>query len=860
MKRMIPWLFVVVWIITVHDGLTAQTTNIAPSAKIYLWPHPDVWETFSPSPLTDGSLYWPQKFYGNIGKQPARFEFRFDRPYSVNRVRLHQGARNENPLLRGNFAYSYRIMADRDGDGTYETQLAENSGLTDPAKHCDAWFEHTFQATSLRAVKFEPLEGDEGVFPTINEFEIYAIDTEPLSVPEFKARVSTNLTFSEDHGWAQELAAMPVPDAKHRLRRGLFVIPYDYLADRVKSPEEPLAQCPPFQNTVKALEAAHIDHIWFETVRLGPKPMDPPMYYRLLWPSKVGRGVDQNILAQFSEVIHQKDWQGIFWNHGRITGLRDLKTGLPPHDLSPEKACRLHGDVFRDTWSAVLKESMEMAGLDGAAVAPDEWQYGGGHFIGGKPVEPSDLPPSDPCHDAFRKRFGRDHLPRPGEDQVWREMVQFDLEGVAALYQHWAKVVHDTKPDAMTTTLLIANPMRGDSLDARNAWDLVGHAADIDYLCTDIYSMFPKARFATRLMRGANFPDPGTMIVFKGGPWGGMQKDTYSPFLEFAAGAMSAVFAGGKGACVYRYDYLRQSGYLDWASTTFEIMEHLSRLGIDDATTPRDIALLYSRAGEDWHWYNRRSTVGEGDPEIYNGYLYQQKISDLLLSHGYPFDLFYLDQADDVQHAIDNYRMLVVPFAHAVQPDVAAKLEKAAAQGKPIILVHALGELDYLGIAHKSPLLKSLLKHKSVTFLKGDEHCWMGDVTGFAAFGDQLLSKVDEKLGGKRAMRVDRAGLPVDYLVDATPLLKGDREAFVLVTNGGPWPITLGLGLDLADGQYDVRAFELREQADQSCMYGMYKASGDSHRPLTDDDLRDFGVSISPRELWVLHVKRSTKD
>ena len=381
-----------------------EAINVAPRAKIYLWPHPEIWETFSPSPLTDGSLYWPQKFYGSIGKQPGRFEFKLDRPYSVNKIRFHQGSRNENPVLRGNFASRYQILADADGDGTYETKLAEASGLTDPERHADTWMEHTFEARKIRAVKFEPLEGDAGVFPSLSEFEIYATDAQPAPATEVRSTSAAPLQFAENPQYAEQLSAMPMPDAKHRLRRAMYVIPHTYLA-RGDEPEVPLAEHPPFQNVMKDLEASHIDHLWLETVRLGPKPMNPPLYYRLLWPSKVATGLEQNILGQFSEEIHKHGWQGIFWNHGRITGLRDLKTGLPPHDLPPEKACRLHGDYFRDTWSAVLKESMEIAGLDGAAVGPDEWQYGGGHFLGGKPVGPHELGPAA-APDQPRARAG----------------------------------------------------------------------------------------------------------------------------------------------------------------------------------------------------------------------------------------------------------------------------------------------------------------------------------------------------------------------------------------------------------------------------------------------------------------------
>jgi hypothetical protein len=247
------WLAVVVCQATI-----AQTINVAPRSTIKLWPHPDPWWTPTPSLLTDGTLYIPQTFYGMLGKLPARYEFRLDRAYTIQQVRFHQGVRNDAPERRENYASAYRIRGDADGDYVYELTLAEARHELNAARSADNWMAHSFEPVRIRGIQLEALEGHGGVYPSISEFEINAIDAEPWSPPDAPTTTARIMRFVHDMALQNQCSAMPDPPFSQQLRRGMFVIPYDYLAQE----DNELTQQPLFKQMMQNLERMHLDHLW----------------------------------------------------------------------------------------------------------------------------------------------------------------------------------------------------------------------------------------------------------------------------------------------------------------------------------------------------------------------------------------------------------------------------------------------------------------------------------------------------------------------------------------------------------------------------------------------------------------------
>lgn len=282
---------------------------------------------------------------------------------------------------------------------------------------------------------------------------------------------------------------------------------------------------------------------------------------------------------------------------------------------------------------------------------------------------------------------------------------------------------------------------------------------------------------------------------------------------------------------------------------------------IEGADTPKDIALLFSRASEDFYalanedssidaWEDGSEDMLQSDhiqqanyisfhlnknTEQAKGFLAQKNVMHFLFKHGYPFDLIYLDSLTASQ--IAPYRVLILPFSYAVSEEAARVLEKAVATGKKVVLFDALGQVDQEGEQNDSARLQSLPGTDGVIQLGANDN-----VRACLADGSARLSEaMDTSLGENWSFRLfNRPGE-----LEATLLEKGERDKTVFIINWENQPLTAEIGVQLPEGDYRIEQRDLTQTAEFSV---------DGKQRFSANDLRSLSIPLGPEEVRILHI------
>jgi hypothetical protein len=284
-----------------------------------------------------------------------------------------------------------------------------------------------------------------------------------------------------------------------------------------------------------------------------------------------------------------------------------------------------------------------------------------------------------------------------------------------------------------------------------------------------------------------------------------MQK-TFRPVWSYAA-PITVLAHGGGGASYYRYNYLTDNpSYAKNAAKTYGMYQFLETRGISPNRTPPCVAMLESRAGQDW-WQLKMLTgskpediikkdaktveverVGGGgivtttvqssraqQCERIRGQVHHKVILERLLEESIPFDQFYLDHPADLA-ALKDYRLAILPFPYSIPKESVAALEKAAQGGLKLLLIRHKGETDPLGEPYpEGPLLAQLLKKypQQVQFWEDDLMAQGSNPQWIAKF----KQFVDETVGNTAPIRVEKEG---DVEVAMRETADGKRFVFLI--------------------------------------------------------------------------------
>lgn len=463
------------------------------------------------------------------------------------------------------------------------------------------------------------------------------------------------------------------------------------------------------------------------------------------WPSKVIPGTKTNYLRKVCETLHKHNIKVIVSVPFFIpfdTGKQYLHGGQSDWHLLPPCPCLINDDfpvkLGERLYSEILKN-----GADGIILGGDEFGAEGHRFI--------TISPYDPCIKKFFRKYGYKQLPIDAEDTLrYRRWEIFEYEGVANLFKKWTSSIKKTKKDAIATCLLISWPICfSDRMWSGLAYDIIGFKSGMDYITLDYYRPLTTIK---RLI-AANPKRKGGYL------WRiGFFKPGYIPFereIDIYGPLLAVLGQSGKNLAsieLYEHRHIitpkpdkeRERGY-KIVKKTFNLIKYMQKERIEEAKTPEKIAVLYSRAGEDW-WQLKNGYIQSASPTIMKntygpdwmkvftekitekrtlenlkqmeGYIWHQAIMDLLTSYGYPYDLYYLDQTESLKN-LDKYDVLILPFCYSISKKSAKMIEKALKKGTKIILINYKGETDQWGEKYEKPIFSDI-KPDEGKFMKLD--------------------------------------------------------------------------------------------------------------------------------------------
>jgi hypothetical protein len=555
------------------------------------------------------------------------------------------------------------------------------------------------------------------------------------------------------------------------------------------------------------------------------------------WPSKVANGTDENILKALCDALHKE-------------GLKVYV--MPSSALSPpfaggslfiypkEESSRypqmkqfpgiVHGKHYRDNWLALLDEAMA-SGADGVSLCPDE-NYYKGHFM-------ETLPRDDEGRKLYQQRFGYP-LPFHEEDSLkFRQWILMRHQGICGLYQYWAEKLKGKYPGVHLTSRFMV-PVSGYSniTETGIPLDILGETGALNELSSDYLGPY-----GIQMMAAANGWRKGGMC-FDACMWGPLQGADRKTDMEIMGEVMWSVMYGLGAIDVYRENYLWEQGTLPGFIRAFGVLSDLERLGVKDARPPAKIALLSSRTSIDWWqikawWGEHQDLHWDRGVEGTRGWFADSTVYNILQQNGIPFDWFFLDN-DQHLDKLDNYKLLIIPFAHSISKEAIEKIKEAADKGTRIILFDGkAGSADRWGEPYAEPALKELLdSEKAVLF---EEDILADGATDI--FAGKVAKTIQDILGENIPLKLETYG----RWIDATLLEKNPEEYFLFLLNWEKAGLTrVDVGLSLPEGNYEVMA----RDADF-----WYKASINGKTTLSRQDMNNFRVWMVPETVYVFYIR-----
>ncbi|OGV31214.1 MAG: hypothetical protein A2020_00490 [Lentisphaerae bacterium GWF2_45_14] len=682
----------------------------------------------------------------------ASVSLEFPEIRNLKKIRLRILAYNCEGVNFGT-AKNYILNADKNGDGVFETNLGsiENKG--------DKWIEFKLEKPlSCKGLSVHAEGGGTSIYSGLAAIEAY-VDGKELKAAEniFK---SPELKLEK----ISELKDVELKDDK--LQRVIYIwgINSAYVSeDSIKKIKDLgvntiilYSNVPAPLNEIEKGEKftipkdAECRWLWERGCKML-KDAGKDKFTAVAWPSEVVVGLKENLLSAVCGKFHKYGIKVIasypvtipfdmikHYGHG---GQSDWHGGY-----APSCPCMTNSDFLKRVGSKLAEEALK-SGADGVILGGDEFNAEG-HRL-------ANISPHDPCVDKFLKKYGYATLPVDADDTLrYRQWELFEYEGVAELFKTWASHAKTTKSDAVATCLLVPSPICfSDRMWSGIAFDIIGRNSGMDYMSTDYY----RPLTTIKIIQAAS---PGR----KGGyTWRlGYFKPGYIPFaneIDASGVLLSMLGQCGKGLAsveVYENRHIcnpkkgQQDNVRDKAAkelaNTFVIMKNLQQRGICEAAPPKNIAMLYSRASEDWYqlrngyiqsasplmmsktwgndWLNifSKKITPERTEENFaqmEGYIWHQAIMDLFTSRGYPYELFYLDNPESLKE-LNDYRTIIIPFAYSISDESVERLEDAIDNGVKLIVINRKGETDEMGQVRKAPALEKFRGQKNVEIIEFD--------------------------------------------------------------------------------------------------------------------------------------------
>jgi len=782
------------WQFEIGAEIPAGTSlvNIAPYADIRCKPYAGLTRNFVD---IDPSLRTFSFVEPGVPIASKVFDFLFASPQWVAEVRW------TSPFTR------WALLGDSDGDGEFDRVIAMD--LAEATSRGDSWKHRT--VVNVRLWPAEPFRAIRMVDLAVpgNNYGSHIYDFQILAPAERVAfdRPHPHAVMRGEHlagdlplvAVGGQISVEPAP-ADKQLPRGFHIEPWmfglDEWIDRPADERPPLGQHEPFTSFVAALRKhnANTVNLW------PPKKFNDPrgqgVYEMpLLWPSQFDRhSLDENILAQVAAAFRE---------HG-IRFMSMTRTSYPkPAEDMPELELK-HPDLPMCQPQAVkylagIVKEQTLSGVDGVGIGFDEQEW---HFLS-SPAAYRWGPPGE----LFTARYGMAGPGDVGDTVAYRKWVDFGYRQFAEYLANAAAIAKQANPGVITKcpVSVTGSSTYNDRIKAGIAEDILQRTADLDYTRAYAYLGWHAlghyvTAFATKVTSGGRL-DRKTVSLHNC-PWADSPETYpgfylhYPPIYQLAS-PISAVMHGGNMPLIWRWNWIFRDGYEKQVEAAYGMLGTLSAWGLTEAATPKSIAVVRSRASEDW-WQIRGRFNPRGDiMDQARGHILFKAVLEILLTNGYPFDVLYLDYPDELAEALPKYDLVILPFPYSVSRASAEAIGAYVAGGKPVIALDRLGETDEWGEPHQAPVLAPIFRSNERAVLFGQDLTQFGQHRQTVAAFRTLL---DGLLGDRKPTFLESYGNDVEMAL----LEKGPTDKFLALMNWTDRPVVVDAGVNVAAGSYRV--------------------------------------------------------
>jgi len=769
---------------------------------------------------------------GGTPARANRYEFHYDQPQTIATIRW---AVPGGPWI---------LLADTTGNGQYTQVLRMDleGKVTNPGGvwQSRCWLTNTFWPP-VKAYGIA-LVNPAGAM-SIYDFQILTSEANP------PFPLATALEPGVAPLAAGAALTVPDPPVEQQIMKGFHIEPWMFniegwlRMDKAKRP--PLSEYKPFADYVAEIKRLHGNTLNMWPPKIGSARGPRTYEMDMMWPSQYDKWtIDEDALTAVCDAFHKA---------GITLGVMDRCPYPKALEDFPKTATR---DLpapyidrrYREYLAGVVREEVK-AGAAIVGSGYDEeaftWQSTAGEGLPNMISDPKSA--GLLTRKTFEEQYHAAIPDGPADTEAWRKWIVYTYDSFASFIKDGTDAAKATNPKVLTKTPVTVLDMVGNRrIDYGVAHDIIGHTANLDLFRASGYESNQDqghyvAAASTKYGMAANKTRGTDSLHNNPWAWSGPEASPgyyleTSPQL-FAAPPMSAVMNGGKLPLYWRQDHIYDGGYDKYVVQVYGMLDTLSAWGMKNATVPRSIMVLDSRASQDW-WQVRQRYNPAGNPlDQTRGFLCSKWLLETLFTNAYSFDMYYLEHPEDFANQLPKYDLVILPFAYSIKQSTYDLLAKAAANGTKFILLDRQGETDEWGNPYPAPLFRPLIDSGKVTFI-GDDVTKVGHYPDFL---DRFTGLLDKALGAKKLLYLNDYGNDVEM----TCLEKNPQERFVCLINWTDRPIEVDAGVTMPDGQYQV------QQRDMESINAM-TISGKT--TVSAADLRKFRVPLKSWDIRVLYI------
>ena len=686
---------------------SSNNINIATFSKIYTTPYIGA----SVYKFTDGKIdtenntaltTTPLSIKHSV-KTNLKIAFKYDTPQSINKIRIYQIESTNR-----NYATSYNIT----NADTKNKVIATEYNAT-PYK----WYEYNFsppistKTIGIETLKLSSHKGPSYGGPLISEFEIY---TDKYNVSQ-----SDNLPPKHDDIFlkADEKESILLPKKiklrkpwKEQFQKGIFSSIWRFDENKTHKKLND-------SQYIKTLKDLDITRLWLYLSlyrdNFSKDIITPPFKYPLISNHKEQDAnkiravafkndylsyINTPILNNLIQELHTNNI-GIIANESLIPvqkhGWNFPKIYDPTHYPCLLTSTILH-KIALDYYDSILKYH-----FDGITIGGDEF-----FFYGHKPhakteslfcKDNAETSCNSSCVENFQDKLIEKNTPALAEFKL------FEYNQLAGLFK---KLSNKAKSkNIISTSLLLTGNHNRQAYGIAN--DIIGHDSGLDEMSIDPYwshnNYLDTSYFAleTKKILAAT-PSRKAHITLQATP--NFNDKPFEDDIMLYGPAIASIMHGISGVNFYKIDYLLNKGLKTKTYTRisqlFNFIRFIESNGFLTYETPKHIALLYSRASEDW-WLLNKDKESANYPVIF-----QNAILQSLIKHSIPFDVFYLDQAESIPD-LTEYDVTLLPYPYSVGLPVTKKLKRS----NNIIALQLYGEVNESNLQYKAEPLNNMYRY-----------------------------------------------------------------------------------------------------------------------------------------------------